>query len=148
MAEPTLAVIGVYRPQISTETWQEQWNVTADDNATQEHFDKLVLIEAVAEGLDEPFDMGKFGQMQAEFPDNPRYMQVGYDEGLLSIDGETLIQRDMNCVHGSGPLRFAVYLHLYDPERPLLWQRGEVTCPQVQDIPVRLLLLMPYNACS
>jgi hypothetical protein len=36
--------------------------------------------------------------------------------GLLSIDGETLIQRKMNCVHGTGPLKFAVYLHLYDPQ--------------------------------
>jgi len=94
-----------------------------------------VLIEAVVEGLAEPFEMIKFGQMQ-----------MGYDEGLLSFDG--LIQRGMDCVQGTGPLRFAVYLHLYDPERPLLWQGGEVMCPPVVDMPVRLLLLMPYNACS
>ncbi len=73
---------------------------------------------------------------------------VGYDEGLLSKDGETLIQRSMDCVQGTGPLRFAVYLHLNDPERPLLWQGGEVACPPVGDVPVRLSLLMPYTACS
>jgi len=148
MAESRLTVVGVYRPQVSAETWQEQWAVTANDDLTREHFDKLVLIEAIVEGLDEPLNMGKFGQMQTEFPDDPRHMQVGYDEGLLSSDGETLIQRKMNCVQGTGPLRFAVYLHLYDPRRPLQWQRGEVMCPPVEDIPVRLLLLMPYNACS
>ena len=148
VAEPRLTVIGVYRPQISAETWQEQWNVTGNDGQTREHFDKLVLIEATVEGLAEPFDMSKLGQMQADFPNDPKRMQVGYDEGLLSADGETLIQRDMDCVRGSGTLRFAAYLHLYDPQRPLLWQNGEVMCPRLEELPVRLLLLMPYNACS
>ena len=86
--------------------------------------------------------------MQPDFPDDPNRMMVGYDEGLLSMDGETLIQREMDCVQGTGPLRFAVYLHLYDPGRPLRWQGGEVTCPIVEDVPVRLSLLMPYTACS
>ena len=106
--------------------------MTEDDKATNDHFDGLVLIEAVAENMSESFDMGAFGQMQPAFPDDPRYMQVGYDEGLLSADGETLIQREMGCVQGTGPLRFAVYLHLYHPERPLQWQFGHVQCPPVQ----------------
>ena len=148
MAEPKLTVLGVYRPQISSEAWQEQFDVTGDEAYTRDHFDKLVLFEAVVEALDEPFDMSKFGQMQPEFPNDPRYMQVGYDEGLLSSDGETLVQRKMNCVNGTGALRFAVYLHLYDPARPLLWQGGNVACPPVQEMPVRLSMLMPYNACS
>jgi hypothetical protein len=148
VAEPRLIVIGVYRPQISAETWREQWKVAADEDATREHFDKLVLIEAIVEGLAGPFDMSKFGQMRADLPNDPQHMQVGYDEGLLSMDGKTLVQRKLGCVHGTGPLRFAAYLHIYDPERALLWQNGEVICPPVRDVPVRLLLLMPYNACS
>jgi len=148
MLEPKLTILGVYKPQISAETWQEQWNVTADDDETRDHFEKLVLIEAVVDGLHEPFDMGKFGQMQLQFPDDPSRMMVGYDEGPLTADGETLLARDMNCVKGNGQLRFAVYLHLYDPTRPLKWQYGEVTCPPVHDVPVRLAMLMPYNACS
>ena len=148
MPEPRLTILGVYRPTISQETWQEQWEVTADDKATREHFANLVLIEAIAEGLIKPFNMDKFGQMDIDHPDDPKHMQVGYDEGLLSADGESLIRRSMGCVHGTGPLRFAVYLHLYDPERPVQWQGGYVTCPPVQDAPVRLMMLMPYNACS
>ncbi len=148
MAEPKLTILGVYRPQISAETWQEQWQVTEDDEETREHFEKLVLIEAIVEELAEPFQMEKFGQMQLSFPDDESRMMVGYDEGLLSMDGETLIQRDMDCVHGTGPLRFAVFLHLYDPDRPVRWQAGEVTCPPVEDVTVRLQMLMPYNACS
>jgi hypothetical protein len=145
MTEPKLTILGVYRPQVSAETWQAQWEVTANDDETREYFDKLVLIEAIVEGLAEPFRMLEFGQMQLDFPDDPTRMLVGYDEGLLSADGETLVSRAMDCVHGSGPLRFAAYLQFYDPERPVQWQGGEVTCPPVQEMPVRLSMLMPYN---
>lgn len=148
MTEPKLTVLGVYRPQISPETWQRQLAVTGDEAYTREDFAKLVLIEAIVEGLDEPLKMRELGQMQLEYPEDPRRMQVGYDAGLLSADGETLIERRRNRVHGTGRLRFAVYLHLYGPERPLLWQGGSVICPPVQEIPVRLLMLMPYTACS
>lgn len=148
MAEPRLTILGVYKPQISEETWQEQWQVTEDDAETREHFEELVLIEAIVDGLAEPFDMDRFGQMCPEFPDDPSQMLVGYDEGLLSSDGEELILRNMDCIEGTGPLRFAVYLHRYDPERPLQWQGGFVECPPVQDAPDRLMRLMPYTACS
>jgi hypothetical protein len=146
MPEPRLTILGVYRPQISEESWQEQWQVTADDAYTQEYFDQLVLIEGIVEGLGDPFDMGKFGQMSREAPDDPDQMLVGYDEGLLSADGEELIERKMDCIHGTGPLRFAVYLQYYDPTRPLQWQNGFVDCPTVQQAPERLTQLMPYTA--
>jgi hypothetical protein len=77
----------------------------------------LVLIEAVVEELTGRFDFSKFGQMLSGYRNYPDNMQVGYDEGLLSADGETLIQRRTHCVQGTGPLRFAVYLHFYDPQR-------------------------------
>jgi hypothetical protein len=148
MSEPRLRVLGVYRPPISAETWQEQFDVTGDAMSTWRHFDDLVLIEAEVEGLSEPFEMIKFGQMRVESPDDPERMQVGYDEGLLSMDGEILIQRKMDCVQGTGRLRFAAYLHLYDATRPLQWQGGSVMCPPVQEMPVRLAMLMPYKVRS
>jgi hypothetical protein len=148
MSEPKLTVLGVYRPVISAETWHKQREITKDDAATQEHFDKLVLIEAVVEGLTEPFLMGELGQMHPEHPDDPSSMQVGYEEGLLSAEGESLIERGMESVRGTCPLRFAVYLHLYDPQRPLRWQHGEVKCPPIQDAPPRLMKLMPYTPCD
>ena len=83
MSGPTLTILGVYRPHIGAETWQEQWEVTASDDVTREHFRSLVLIEAVAECLAEPFDMGDFGQMDAEFPNDATRMQAGYDEAPL-----------------------------------------------------------------
>jgi hypothetical protein len=148
MAQPTLTILGVYKPQISQETWQDQWQVTCNDDQTREHFENLVLIEAVVDGLTEPFDMSEFGQMGTLSSDQPLSMQVGYDEGLLSADGESLIERQMDCVTGTGALRFAVYLHEYDQQQPLQWQAGLVACPPVQDATVRLMMLMPYNACS
>lgn len=145
MIEPRLETLGVYRPVTSNETWHQQWRVTGDDNLTKDHFEKLVLIEAIVEGLDEPFAMVKFGQWQQAYQKYLPHMQVRYHEGLLSSDGETLIQRKSNCVEGSGRLRFAVYLHLYDPDRPLQWHAGTVTCPSIQDVPLRLAMLMPYR---
>ena len=49
MKEPSLKVIGVYRTEITAETWREQFQVTGDEQATREHFEKLVLIEAVVQ---------------------------------------------------------------------------------------------------
>ena len=144
----TLTILGVYRPEIDPETWREQWAVTGDDDATREHFATLVLIEAVIGGLTDKFDMGKFGQLQPATGQYPSHMQVGYDEGLLPKDGETLIDRRMDCIHGSGPLRFAADLHMFDPSQLLLWQGGQTICPSVQDIPIRLLNLTPYRACN
>jgi len=118
---PHLEVLGVYRPKISAKTWREQWLITAIDELTQAHFEKLVLIEAEVEGLTEPLRMAKFGQLQPEGPTYaggptyPSHMQCGYDEGLLSADGESLVQRKMKCIEGTGRLRFGVYLHYFDP---------------------------------
>jgi hypothetical protein len=61
-SEPTLRILGVYRPHISEETYQEQWQVTESDEETKEHFDKLVLIEAVADGIDGELDLSDLGQ--------------------------------------------------------------------------------------
>jgi hypothetical protein len=148
MDQPVLTVLGVYRPRISRKTRQEQWRVTGNEELTRDHFRALVLIEAVVDGLVGRFDMGKFGQMLEGYRGYPQHKQVGYDEGLLSADGESLMERKMNCVSGTGPLRFAVYLHFYDPSRPLEWQGGEVACPPVKRAPDRLMKLMPYRPCS
>ena len=77
MTGQKLTIIGVYQPQISAETWQEQFQVTDDEVYTREHFERLVLIEALVEGLDGRFQMGEFGQMQAEFPDDPSACKWG-----------------------------------------------------------------------
>ena len=148
MSEPKLTVLGVYKPQISAEVWQEQLESTGGH--TQAHFDGLVLIEALVEGVEEPFDIAEIGQLISEGPDDPGCMQVPYEEALLSADGETAVAHgfDWESRKERGTFRFAFYLHFYDPARPLRTPVGEVDCPVVQDVPVRLMMLMPYTACS
>jgi hypothetical protein len=145
--EPSIEILGVYKLWISEETYREQWEVTASDEDTKEHFDGLILIEAIAHNIDDQFDISRIGQ-QPSHSDDPNYFMVPYDEALLSSDGETLIQREMDCVHGTGSLRFAFYLHLYDPSKPLMTAYGPIDCPDVQPVPARLKELIPYNACS
>jgi hypothetical protein len=147
VAEPSIEILGVYKPFISEETYQEQWQVTASDEDTKEHFDALVLIEAFVHNVDDQFDISRIGQ-QPPHSDDPNCFMVPYDEALLSSDGETLIQRDMNCVHGTGSLRFAFYLHLYNPSKPLSTGYGPIQCPPIRPVPDRLKELVPYTACS
>lgn len=73
---------------------------------------------------------------------NPNYPhgspQVPWDESLLSSDGEVLLARSFNCATGQAPLRFAFYIHFRNPDPPLRWTYGEVSCPAPQPMPVRL----------
>jgi hypothetical protein len=147
VSEPSIEILGVYKPYISEETYREQWQVTEYDEDTDEHFNSLVLIEAFVHNVDDQFDISKIGQ-QPPHDDNPNSFMVPYDEALLSSDGETLIQREMDCVHGTGTLRFAFYLHLYDPSKPLETGYGPIQCPMIQLVPDSLRELVPYNACT
>jgi hypothetical protein len=147
MAQPGIRVLGVYKPEIPPRIYREQWQVTGSDSATDAHFEKLVLIEAIVSNVDQGFTMKNLGQT-VDVPGFERHVQCAYDEALLSADGHTLIDRRMKCVHGTGDLRFAFYLHFYDPQRPLESPYGLVECPTVQPVPVRLKILVPYRACT
>lgn len=122
-----------------------RWLVTGDDQKTDEHFKDLVLIEGFIHNADSKLKLRDFGQ-QPLFDPNPRSFQVPCSEALLSVDGATLIQQKRGCIHGAGTLRFAFYLHFYDPTRPLMTSYGEILCPPVKPVPVRLSLLVPYRA--
>jgi hypothetical protein len=147
MANPKIIVLGVYKPQIPSAVYRKQWQVTGSDRATDAHFEKLVLIEATVSNIDARFKMRDLGQT-VDIPGFPRQFQCAYDEALLSSDGNTLIDRRMKCVYGTGELRFAFYLHFYDPQRPLDTPYGQVECPPTQPIPDRLGGLVPYRACT
>ena len=144
MPDPVLRILGVYKPHIPDEAHQQQWQVTESDEETREHFEKLVLIEAVVEGIDSKFQIGDLGQT-IKFGESESF-QCAYDEALLSADGEALIERNMNCVHGTGSLRFAFYLHYFDHSQRLSWSYGKVDFPPIQPVPERLRTLVPYNA--
>ena len=140
-------ILGVYRSEISDETYQEQWDALGDDAQTKEHFAGLVLVEALAAAVEGELDLVHLGQ-QLSTTDNPRYFQCAYDEALLTVDGQVLVDRRMGCVHGSGELRFTFYLHYFDPQRPIQFQGTDLQTPEVASTPERLVRLVPYNACS
>jgi hypothetical protein len=147
MTTPNIRILGVYKPEIPEDVYQEQWRGTGSDERTRAHFEKLVLIEAVLTDIDGGFKAVKCGQSCNIAGFKPHF-QCAYDEALLSADGTYLIDRRMNCVHGTGELRLTFYLHFYDPEQPLQWSHGQVQCPPIQPVPDRRRNLVPYRACT
>jgi len=147
MPTPSLIILGVYKPDIPSRVYREQWKVTGSDERTRAHFKSLVLIEAVVEQVDDRLQMGELGQPYI-LGDYPDHFQCAYGEALLSSDGKTVIERCMGCVKGAGPLRFTFYLHFYDANRPLHWSYGQVQCPPIEPVPRRLKRLVPYKACT
>jgi hypothetical protein len=147
MPTPSIIILGVYKPDIRADAYQEQLKVSGSEERTKAHFKNLVLIEALVERIDDRFKMIEMGQpyILGDYPGN---FQCAYDEALLSSDGETVIERSMRCVKGEGPLRFAFYLHYYDAGRPLQWSYGHVQCPPAEPVPRRLKRLVPYRACT
>jgi hypothetical protein len=139
---PTLLILGVYKPEIPEDVYEEQWRATGSDEQTRAHFEQLVLIEAVLANADGNFKAIELGQPYQD------HFQCAYDEALLSADGQEIIDRSMDCVTGMGSLRFAFYLHFFDGEQPLRWSCGQVMCPPVQPVSDRLKNLVPYNACT
>jgi hypothetical protein len=143
---PTLTILGVYRLDVTPEIFAAQLPMYGDEGQCRDHFSSVVLIEAVVTDTDERFNVADFTQPNPDYPHGAA--QVPWDEGLLSSDGEVLVARKIDCVKRHGPLRFAFYLHYWNPELPLRWTYGEVSCPIPQPMPVRLELLTPYRSCD
>lgn len=145
---PEIEILGVYRLEVTKEVFQAQLPMYGDEDQCREHFSSVVLIELLVRDVDSRFDVGDFTQPNPKYPFNSP--QVAYDEALLSLDGEELLERQILCVQkrGAGPLRFAFYLHYYDEALPLRWTYGEVQCPGVKEMPVRLQVLVPYHPCD
>jgi hypothetical protein len=105
MPMPSIVVLGVYKPTISADAYQMQWKVTGSNERTKAHFENLVLVEAVVEQVDDRFKMIEMGQPY-QLGNYPDHFQCAYDEALLSSDGNTVIERSMNCVKGN---RFRIH---------------------------------------
>jgi len=146
MQTAIFGVLGGYAPDIPENVYREQWEVTGSDEEAKERFGKLVLVEGIIDHVDERFKTSEFGH--SSLTGNPSRFMCAYDEALTSSGGKLLLAREMNFIRGTGPLRFAFYLHFYDPDRPLHWSYGQVQCPPVQPVPDRVKVLVPYIARS
>ena len=135
----TLEILGVYRLLVSDALFEVQNQLYEDEDQTRLHFDKLVLVEAIVHGT---HDL-KIDDLGQESPDYG--YQIAHHGTLLSSDGGTVVRRGNGRIYGTPPLRFAFYLHFYDPQIPLRWTHGEIQCPTVQEMPERLQRLVPYT---
>ena len=143
---PTLTILGVYRLDVTPDVFAAQLAMYRDEAQCRDHFSSVVLVDAVASDVDERFSLSDVTQLNPTCPHGA--LQVPWDEGLLSNDGEVLLTRKINCVKGNGPFRFAFYMHYWNPDLPLCWTYGEVFCPVPAPMPARLELLMPYRSCD
>jgi hypothetical protein len=103
----------------------------------------LVLIEVVVWGLDGGFDVAAFRQAAISAPEAA--WQVAYEESKLTSDGTAVAAEGLGCFRGHSEGRLAFFLHYYDPDQALQWSYGEVQCPPLSPLPVRLGSIRPYQ---
>jgi hypothetical protein len=102
----------------------------------------VVLVEALVRDHDRAFTLIDFGQSDGDtlLAGDP----VAYDEQLLSDDGRRL-RGSLLTKNTADTLRFAFFLHQYDPNKSILTSYGPVTPPEPTPIPPRLARLMVYQ---
>ena len=102
----------------------------------REELSGLALIEVEVRDRDESFNVGDFQQ--------PGSNQAPYDEAFLTADGTAIASRGFTAPPLE-PLRLAFFLHFFDPALPLQSSYGTVSLPALQEMPGRLVELMPYE---
>ena len=147
-----LEILGVYRPIVTKVLFEEQKKLYGNEHETREHFEKLVLIEAMVRGCAD-WDIDDFRQ---ETPDYS--CQIAYAAALLTTDGSRVIMQANDHIFGGRSIlqrkggfasdtvmRCAFFLHCYDPQLPVRWTHGEVQGPPPETITDRLRKMMPYS---
>lgn len=161
MREPGIEVLGVYRLPVTEELFREQFDIlhgeqfeglfgrmskkkrAEAERQVREQLNSVVLIEAVVHERDDRFDVGEFTQPRDGVP--KENWQAAYDEAFLSADGESLAVERGEPPPTPGDLRVAFYLHYWQPDKPLRSTYGDIACPPVEDMPGRLVRLVPYE---
>jgi hypothetical protein len=144
--EPKLTILGVYQLEVTPALFHAQLPMYGNEDQCRDHFSSIVLLECTVEGIDDTFALDGFTQANPAYPHSSP--QVPWDEALLSQKGDFIVARGINCVKGTGVVRFAFYMHYWDPSLPLLWSHGSVACPYPQPMPARLRKLVPYRSCD
>ena len=141
--KPQVTLIGIYKPVIDAETWKEQAEIFGEEDTeeqpeTRDHFRKLVLVEGFAEGVIGPMDFGEFAHLPKDSEEKGYCAQVGYEEALLDESGSLVINQGLDKVEGTGKLRFAAFVHEFDPSRPITWMGKPLPTLPVTEMPSRL----------
>jgi hypothetical protein len=150
---PSILILGIHsitsedaelRQQL--ERYYEQNTTVLHTPAVQDYLSRivpLVLIEVVVWNLTEAFDVGNFRQAAESQPEEA--WQVAYDETVLTTDGTAVTAQGEGSFIDSKEGRLTFFLHYFDPKRSLQWSYGEVPCPPLSPLPVRLSFARKYQ---
>jgi hypothetical protein len=151
--QPKVEVLGVYRLPVTDELFREQFDIIygypmsaserrSAEQQCREQLESVVLVEAVVSNRDRRFGVGGFTQARAGQPKDS--WQVAWAEAFLTADGERLSVERWSDAPSDDPLRVAFFIHCWDPGQPLLSSYGGVQCPAPQQMPERLIRLVPF----
>ncbi len=154
MPEPKIEILGAYRLPVSDELLQQQFDIlyghltSESEKKTamqqcREQLESVVLIEAMVRNRDTKFKVDDFVQPHANLP--RENWQVAYAEVYLSPDGEKVLSSHREAESLTDTVRIAFFIHFFDPQKPLHSSYGTLQCPSVQEMPVRLQRLVPYE---
>jgi hypothetical protein len=154
MADPKIEIVGVYRLRVTEELFREQFRILYDypmakaDRQKVEHdlrkqLASIVLIEAIVRNRDQMFDVGHFTQpKESEEESN---WQTAWAEAYLTPDGKSLAVDRWDDPPDTDELRVAFFMHEWQTGKPIRSSYGIVDCPPEQDMPERLVRLVPYE---
>ena len=106
------------------------------EEQTREQLGSTVLVEVLFENRDDSFQLRDFTQSQEGMP--KANWQAPWAEAYLSEDGESLLVERWSDPPGTANFRAAFFIHCWDLGSPLLSSYGELSCPPLKDMPVRL----------
>lgn len=148
MTSPRVTVCGAYRLDVSPEllTQAMAWKYAGDfasarareaaDDHVREELCSAVLLDVRIDDCDERFRVDDFGQ--------PGSDQAAYMEVFLTPDGSAAAPAPAAPVRG-GTVRVVFYLHFLAAQKPLRTSYGEVAIPPLQQMPLSLAELTPYE---
>ncbi|MFN0021276.1 MAG: hypothetical protein ACKVP0_23755 [Pirellulaceae bacterium] len=144
---PKITVVGAYRLVVDDALIQEAMDLKYPATRFSEERRRLakpgvveemssaVLIELIIEGADENYSADDFGQ--------PNVDQAAYMEAYLSSEGEEVLSEGEPPVGDF--LRVVFFLHFFDHSLPLNTSYGQVSVPNITEMPERLSRLIQYE---
>jgi len=154
MNKPRIEIIGIYRLPVTDKLFREQFEILygypmTDKDREQaekqcrEQLSSVVMIEVNVINRDGKFNVDDFTQPQDNIPADS--WQAAYEDSYLTPDGKSLIADLWSNTPKSGDMRMVFYMHFWDPHKPLRTSYGDIMYPNVQEMPERLLRLVPYE---
>ena len=153
MTQPSIAVLGAYRLEVTKPLIKQQfgelYNYEMSEDQLREalrhciqQLHSVVLLEVLVENRDARFQRSDFTQQLNDVSSDS--WQAPWAEAFLTPDGESLLVDRWDPPPDADTFRFAFFLHYFQPDRPLLSSYGQLQCPPIMEMPLRLMKLVPF----